>query len=141
MNFGKNGTLYHIAIAVRNLEESVNLYKNILGLNVVHEEEVEEYGVKTVMLQPQGSSGTAIELLEPTSSDSSISKFLDKRGEGIHHICFFVDNIDQTLEKLKEDGVNLIDEKPRPGAYNSKVAFIHPKELNGVLVELAEMKK
>jgi methylmalonyl-CoA epimerase len=92
------------------------------------------------MLVPE-DGGTAIELLEPMDENSPISKFLDKRGEGIHHICFKVDDIEAVLERLKKQGVRLIDESPRPGAYNSRVAFIHPKAMNGVLVELAEVNK
>lgn len=141
MNFGENGTVYHIAIAVKNIDQSKKIYENILGLKVVHIEEIEEYGVKACMLQPNNGEGTAIELLEPLGENSTIQKFLEKRGEGIHHICFFVDDIESKLNELKKDGVNLIDAEARAGAYNSKVAFIHPKELNGVLVELAEMPK
>ena len=101
-------------------------------------EVVEDQKVNTSMLVPN-DGGTAIELLEPISEDSPISKFLEKRGEGIHHICYKVDDLESVLAKLKEQGVRLIDETPRPGAYNSKVAFIHPKAMNGVLVELAEL--
>ena len=79
--------------------------------------------------------------MEPLHEDSPITKFLEKRGEGIHHICFQVENIESELEKLKNIGIRLIDQKPRIGAYNSKVAFIHPKSANGVLVELAELQK
>ena len=82
-----------------------------------------------------------IELLEATNPDSAIAKFIEKKGEGIHHICFQVKDIESELEKLKNIGIRLIDEEPRIGAYNSKVAFIHPKSANGVLVELAELQK
>ena len=92
------------------------------------------------MLVPE-KGGTALELLEPLSSESPVSKFLDKRGEGIHHICFLVDDIEAALDRLKREGVKLIDETPRPGSYNSRVAFIHPKAMNGVLIELAELTK
>lgn len=132
--------LYHVAVAVRNLEEVEKLYETALGLKVEHREVVEEQGVKTSMLVPS-RGGTAIELLEPVDSNSPISKFLENRGEGIHHICFAVDDIEAALERLKKEGVRLIDETPRPGAYNSKVAFIHPKAVNGVLIELAELPK
>jgi methylmalonyl-CoA/ethylmalonyl-CoA epimerase len=140
MSSGVLENLYHVAVAVRNLEEVEKLYETALGLKVEHREVVEEQGVKTSMLVPNGG-GTAIELLEPVDQDSPISKFLDKRGEGIHHICFAVDDIEAALERLKKEGVRLIDETPRPGAYNSKVAFIHPKAVNGVLIELAELPK
>ncbi|MCZ6864193.1 MAG: methylmalonyl-CoA epimerase [Candidatus Dadabacteria bacterium] len=132
--------LYHVAIAVRDLSTVEEVYKTVLGLRVEHREVVEDQGVKTSMLVPE-DGGTAIELLEPMDENSPISKFLDKRGEGIHHICFKVDDIEAVLERLKKQGVRLIDESPRPGAYNSRVAFIHPKAMNGVLVELAEVNK
>jgi len=132
--------LYHVAIAVNNLSEVEKIYETALGLKVEHREVVEEQKVSTSMLVPK-DGGTAIELLEPTSEDSPISKFLEKRGEGIHHICYKVDDIESVLTRLKEQGVRLIDETPREGAYNSKVAFIHPKAMNGVLIELAEVKE
>ena len=137
----ENGSLYHIAIAVNNISESEKLYENLIGLRVAHREDVVDQGVKTSMLLPTGGKGTAIELLEPLNDSSPISKFLEKRGEGIHHICFYVDDIESTLDSLKKEGVRLIDEQPREGAYNSRVAFIHPKSINGVLVELAELKE
>ena len=129
-----------MAIAVNNLDEVEKIYETALGLKVEHREVIEDQGVKTSMLLPQ-KGGTAIELLEPLSEDSPISKFLAKKGEGIHHICFRVDDIEVALERLKGQGVRLIDESPRLGAYNAKVAFIHPKAMNGVLIELAEMPK
>lgn len=140
MKNGKTESLYHVAIAVKNLEEVEKLYKTALGLKVTHRETIEEQGVKSSMLEAE-HGGTAIELLEPLDDNSPISKFLDKRGEGIHHICFIVDDIESTLKELKSQGVQLIDESPRQGAYGAKVAFIHPKALNGVLIELAEMPK
>ncbi|MFQ5786899.1 MAG: methylmalonyl-CoA epimerase, partial [Thermodesulfobacteriota bacterium] len=111
-----------------------------LGLKVTHRETVEKQGVKASMLEPEGG-GTAIELLEPIGEDSPISKFIEKRGEGIHHICFKVGDIKSALKRLKEKGIKLIDESPRPGADGTKVASIHPKALNGVLIELAELPK
>jgi len=132
--------LYHVAIAVRNIDEVEKLFETALGLRVEHREVVEDQGVRTSMLVPE-KGGTALELLEPLNSESPISKFLDKRGEGIHHICFLVDDIEAALERLKRDGVKLIDETPRPGSYHSRVAFIHPKAMNGVLIELAEIDK
>ena len=132
--------LYHVAIAVRDLSAVEEVYKTALGLRVKHREVMEDQGVKTSMLVPE-DGGTAIELLEPMDENSPISKFLDKRGEGIHHICYKVDDIEAVLERLKKQGVRLIDESPRPGAYNSRVAFIHPKAMNGVLVELAEVNE
>ena len=138
MDKGILQNLYHVAIAVNNLAEVEKVYTTGLGLKVEHREAVEDQKVNTSMLVPK-DGGTAIELLEPMSEDSPISKFLEKRGEGIHHICYKVDDIEAVLAKLKEQGVRLIDEVPRPGAYNSRVAFIHPKAMNGVLIELAEL--
>lgn len=135
----EKGTVYHIAIAVNDISASEKLYENILDLEVKHRETVQEQGVNTVMLQPRSGEGAAIELLEPLQEDSPVGKFLEKRGEGIHHICFFVEDIESKLSELKGKGIKLIDEKPRAGAYNAKVAFIHPKALNGVLIELAEI--
>ncbi len=138
MDKGILQNLYHVAIAVNNIADVERAYTTALGLSVEHREAVEDQKVNTSMLVPK-DGGTAIELLEPMSEDSPISKFLEKRGEGVHHICYKVDDIEAVLAKLKEQGVRLIDETPRPGAYNSRVAFIHPKAMNGVLVELAEL--
>ncbi len=140
MKNGKAESLYHVAVAVRNINEVAKLYEAALGLKVTHVEVVGEQGVKAAMLEPEGG-GPAIELLEPLSDNSPISKFLEKRGEGIHHICFLVDDIESALERLKKEGVQLIDQSPRPGAHETRVAFIHPKALKGVLIELAERAK
>ncbi|HLE26104.1 MAG TPA: methylmalonyl-CoA epimerase, partial [Thermodesulfobacteriota bacterium] len=126
MKSGITGRLYHVAIAVRNIDEVVKLYETALGLKVTHVEVVGEQGVKAAMLEPEGG-GPAIELLEPLSDNSPISKFLEKRGEGIHHICFLVDDIESALERLKKEGVQLVDQSPRPGVHETRVAFIHPK--------------
>ncbi len=135
----ENGSLYHIAIAVNTLKAAEELYQNVAGLKTTHREEIPEQGVRASMLQPESETGTAIELLEAIDENSPIAKFIEKKGEGIHHICFRVDDIEKSLEDLKSKGIRLIDEKPRVGAYNSKVAFIHPRAMNGVLVELAEL--
>jgi methylmalonyl-CoA/ethylmalonyl-CoA epimerase len=140
MKNGKTESLDHVAIAVKSIDEVAKLYESALGLKVTHTETVGEQGVKAAMLEPEGG-GTAIELLEPLSNNSPISKFLEKRGEGIHHICFLVDDIELTLERLKQEGVQLIDQFPRPGAHETRVAFLHPKALKGVLIEIAEKDK
>ncbi len=124
----------HIGIAVKNLEEAIDLYKK-LGFEVKEIEEVEEQKVRVAML-PAGES--RIELLEATSDDSPIAKFIEKRGEGIHHIAINVSDIEKALENAKESGLKLIDEKPRIGAGGKKVAFIHPKSTKGVLLEFVE---
>jgi len=138
MEEGKMVSVNHIAIAVRNIEESERLYETALGLKVTHREVVEEQGVRTSMLETDGGD-TAIELLEPIGENSPVYKFLEKRGEGVHHICFKVNDIESALERLKKQGIKLINEAPRPGVDGTKVAFLHPKALNGVLIELAEL--
>ena len=126
-------TLDHIGIAVKSLD-SAKIYE-ALGLAVEHVETVETQGVRTAFL----SAGDAtIELLEPTGPQSTVAKFIEKRGEGIHHICFRVDDIEAQLERLKELGYRLIDEAPVPGAHGCRVAFLHPAAGNGVLIELSE---
>ncbi len=128
----------HIGIAVRNIEKTSKLLSNILGLKVVGEEIVEEQKVKVAFL-PLGDS--ELELLESTSPEGPIARFIEKKGEGIQHIAFRVNNIEEVLEKLKKEGVRLIDEKPRYGAGGAKIAFLHPKDTNGILVELCERDK
>jgi methylmalonyl-CoA epimerase len=140
MNEGKMVSVNHIAIAVRNIEDAEKLYETVLGLKVTHREVVEEQGVRASMLETDGGD-TTIELLEPIGNNSPIYKFLEKRGEGIHHICFKVDDIESALERLKKQGIKLINEAPRPGVDGTKVAFLQPKALNGVLIELAELPK
>lgn len=125
----------HIGIAVKNLEDSVNIFRDILGMQYTGEEEVKEQNVKVAFL-PIGES--EIELLESTSPDGNIARFIEKKGEGIHHIAFEVDDLETILEDLKKKGVRLIDEKPRYGAGGARIAFLHPKSTNGVLIELCE---
>ncbi|MGI1692020.1 methylmalonyl-CoA epimerase [Thermoanaerobacter uzonensis] len=125
----------HIGIAVKSIEEAVKFYRDVLGLEIKGMEVVEEQKVKTTFI-PVGDS--EIELLESTSEDGPIARFIEKRGEGIQHIALQVDNIEKTLEELKQMGVNFIDELPRYGAGGAKIAFIHPKSTNGVLLELCQ---
>ncbi|OLE52511.1 MAG: methylmalonyl-CoA epimerase [Acidobacteria bacterium 13_1_20CM_3_53_8] len=125
----------HIGIATHTLDDALRFWRDALGLEVVHTEEVAEQGVRVAML-PVGEP--RIELLEPTGADSPVAKFLEKRGQGIHHIAVRVDDIRATLQRLKEQGARLIDESPRVGAGQCLVAFIHPSSANGVLVELVE---
>ncbi len=124
----------HVGIAVKNLDEAIKLWES-LGLKVAEIEEVPGQKVRVAVFKVGESR---IELLEGTSEDSPISKFIAKRGEGIHHIALGVENIEEHLEKLKEQGFRLIDEKPRIGAGGAKIAFVHPKSVNGVLLELCE---
>ena len=127
----------HLGIAISNIDEGVRLYKDLLGFDLEGYEEVEDQMVKVAMLNAHGKAPN-IELLEPTSSDSPIYKFIEKKGEGIHHIALGVENIEEVLERLKQEGVRLIDEVPRMGAGGKKIAFLHPKSTKGVLIELCE---
>ncbi len=128
----------HIGIATNEIDEALKFWQNALGLETVHTEEVEEQKVRVAML-PIGE--TNIELLEPTADDSPIQKFLEKRGGGIHHIAVEVNNIEESLEKLKAEGAKLIDEKPKTGADGCLIAFVHPKSSGGVLLELVQKLK
>lgn len=125
----------HLGIATRGIEEALRFWEDALGLENVHTETVDDQKVRVAML-PLGES--RIELLEPTSDDSPISKFLDKRGGGLHHIAIRVDDIEAALARLKEKGMRLIDESPRIGAEGCRVAFVHPSAANGVLLELVQ---
>lgn len=125
----------HLGIATKGIDEALKFWENALGLENVHTETVEDQKVRVAML-PLGES--RIELLEPTSEDSPISKFLEKRGGGIHHIAVEVDDIEAALLKLKAEGARLIDETPRTGAEGCLVAFVHPSSTNGVLLELVQ---
>ena len=125
----------HIGIATRGIEDALVFYRDALGLDVSGTEEVAEQKVRVVML-PIGES--RIELLEATSDNSPISRFLEKRGPGIHHIAVRVDDIRVALANLKEKGTRLIDEEPRTGAGGCLVAFVHPSSTGGVLLELVQ---
>ncbi|MFW6148235.1 MAG: methylmalonyl-CoA epimerase [Atribacterota bacterium] len=127
----------HIGVAVNSLEESLHIFKDILGMKCSGEEEVKEQNVKVAFL-PVGES--EIELLESTSPDGNIAKYIEKKGEGIHHIAFEVEDLAVMLKKLQEKGVRLIDKEPRYGAGGARIAFLHPKSTNGILVELCEHK-
>jgi len=125
----------HIGVAVENLNEAMKLYSESLGLEIEGTEEVKEQRVKVAFI-PVGES--RIELIESTDPNGLIAKFIERKGEGIHHIALEVDHIEDALQKLKERGVQLIDEKPRIGAHKMKIAFLHPKSTKGVLLELCE---
>ncbi|KYC45272.1 MAG: putative lyase [Candidatus Methanofastidiosum methylothiophilum] len=125
----------HIGIAVNNLEESLSFYEEALGLKVENIEEVSEQKVKVGFLD---IGGVHLELLESTSPDGPVAKFIEKRGEGIHHIAILVDDIEKSIAVMKEKQVKLIDEIPRKGAGGSKMAFVHPKSTHGILLELYE---
>jgi len=125
----------HPRIATKGIDEALKFWSDALGLENVHTEIVEDQKVRVAML-PIGES--RVELLEPTSDDSPISKFLEKRGGGIHHIAVEVDDIEASLAQMKAKGMRLIDESPRIGAEGCLVAFVHPAATNGVLLELVQ---
>ena len=125
----------HIGIAIKGIDEALAVWRDGLGLDVEHTEEVAEQGVRVTML-PVGESH--IELLEPLTEDSPVGKFIEKRGPGIHHIAVRVPDIKVALAQLKEKGTRLIDETPRIGARGCLVAFVHPSSANGVLLELVQ---
>ena len=127
----------HIGIAVRDLEAANNTYRAVLGAEHYKTETVESEGVSTSFFKIGESK---IELLAATNPDSPIARFIEKRGEGIHHMAFYVDDIKSEIERLKGEGFRLLNEIPKPGADNKIVAFMHPKDANGVLVELCQEK-
>ena len=126
----------HIGIVVNDIEEALKVYQQALGLTLTKIQERPDQAV-TIAFLPTGKS--EIELVQPVTSDSGVAKFLQKRGEGIHHICLEVDDIEKTLADLREKGLQLIDEIPRTGPEGERFAFIHPKSTQGVLVELYEL--
>ncbi len=125
----------HIGIAVKNIEESNELFKVLFNQPAYKMEEVESEGVKTSFFKLGESK---IELLQATNPDSAIAKFIDKKGEGMHHIAFEVEDIDFEIKRLKNEGFKLIHDIPKLGADNKRIAFLHPKSTNGVLVELCQ---
>ena len=127
----------HIGIAVKNLEDAIKYYEQILGLKCYAIEEVADQKVKTAFFK---IGQTKIELLESTSPDGPIGKFIEKRGEGIHHMAFAVDEIETTLQTIASKGIKLIDKTPRKGAEGLDIAFLHPKSTFGVLTEICENK-
>ncbi len=125
----------HIGIAVKSIEEQLPYYEGILGLKCYNIEDVEDQKVKTAFFMV---GQTKIELLEPTSEESTIARFIEKRGEGIHHIAYATRNISEALKEMEQKGVRLIDQEPRGGAEGLNIAFLHPKSTGSVLTELCE---
>lgn len=125
----------HIGIAVKNIEEATPFYRDILGMEFEGTEVVAEQKVKVAFFVVGESR---IELLEPTSDDSPVAKFLEKNGPGVHHVAYEVDDLQQRLVDLKAEGIRLIDETPRMGAHQTHIAFMHPKASGGVLTELCQ---
>ena len=126
----------HIGIAVHDLEEASAVYREVLGLEELYTEEVVDQKVRTVVF---GAGESHVELLCPTSPESPIAKFLEKRGEGIHHIAYAVDDLEAKLADLAGKGARLIDEKPRVGAGGHLIAFVHPRSAKGVLTEMTQL--
>ncbi|RLI22316.1 methylmalonyl-CoA epimerase [Candidatus Bathyarchaeota archaeon] len=127
--------IHHVGIAVKNLDEALEIFQKKLGLKLEKVTIVEDQKVKSAMLSTGGE--TRIELLEPTCQDSPVGRFLEKRGEGIHHVAFKVKGIEELMKRLKDEGLKLVNETPRKGI-EGKIAFIHPKSVKNVLVELCE---
>lgn len=132
------GKINHVGIAVKSIEATLPLYRDTLGMAFEGTEEVAEQKVRVAFLSVGESR---IELLEPTAEDSPVAKFLEKNGEGIHHLAYQVENLERVLAELLAKGVRLIDETPRKGAHGTRIAFLHPKSTGGVLTELCEAKK
>ncbi|MCO6474443.1 MAG: methylmalonyl-CoA epimerase [Melioribacteraceae bacterium] len=128
----------HIGIAVKSIEDSIKYYENVLGLKCYAVEEVSDQKVKTAFFK---LGQTKIELLESTDPEGPIGKFIEKKGEGIHHIAFAVNGIESMLNKAEENGIRLIDKEPRKGAEGMNIAFLHPKSTGGVLTEFCEPGK
>jgi methylmalonyl-CoA/ethylmalonyl-CoA epimerase len=128
----------HIGVAVKNLESSVMLYEKLLNTLCYKTELVESEKVNTAFLKSGGQEGTKIELLESTEAEGVIARFIEKKGEGIHHIAFEVADIESEMDRLKKEGFVLLNEKPKTGADNKLVCFLHPKNTNGVLIELCQ---
>ena len=132
------GRIDHVAMAVEDLDEAVALYQDRLGMNLQHREIFDQFGVEAVLL---GIGDGHVELLKPVLPDSGVGRFLERRGPGMHHVAYRTDDIDSALESVRAAGLVLIDERPRRGIRNSRVAFIDPKSTGGVLTELVEPAK
>ena len=126
--------LNHVCIAVRDIEDTLRFYSRVFGVGGAEIEEIEDQGVRAALVKVGGSQ---LEFIEPTDQAGSVARFIERRGEGMHHICLEVDGLEETLDRLDAGGVELIDKAPRPGL-SGKIAFIHPRETRGVLVELVD---
>jgi methylmalonyl-CoA/ethylmalonyl-CoA epimerase len=129
------GRLDHIGVAVQDLDEAVALYRDRFGMREQHRETVEEQGVEAVLLEIGDGH---IELIRPLGPDTGVARFIEKNGEGMHHVAYQTDDIDSALAGVRDAGLRLIDEEPRKGIRGSRVAFLHPKSTGGVLTELTE---
>jgi methylmalonyl-CoA/ethylmalonyl-CoA epimerase len=129
------GRIDHIGVAVEDIDAAIDLYAGSFAMREQHRETVEEQGVEAVLLEVGDGH---VELIRPLSPDSGVGKFIAKNGPGLHHVAYATDDIDSTLGKVREAGLRLIDEEPRTGIRNSRVAFLHPRSTGGVLTELVE---
>jgi methylmalonyl-CoA/ethylmalonyl-CoA epimerase len=129
------GRIDHIGVAVEDLDEAVALYREALGMEVQHRETVESQGVEAILL---GVGESHVELLRPLGPDTTVGRFLDRNGPGLHHVAYGTDDIERALDSVRSAGLRLIDEQPRTGIRSSRVAFLHPKSTGGVLTELVE---
>jgi len=129
------GEIDHVGVAVEDLDESIALYRDGMGMREQHRETVEEFGVEAALLEIGGSH---VELLTPTGPESGVAKFLERKGPGLHHVAYRTDDIDAALARMREAGIRLIDEQARTGIQQSLVAFVHPKSTGGVLTEIVQ---
>ena len=129
------GRIDHVGVAVEDLDEAVALYSERLAMPVQHRETVQEQGVEAVLL---GVGESHVELLRPLGPETAVGRFLERNGPGLHHVAYGTDDIDSALEEVRAPGLRLIDERPRTGIRNSRVAFLHPRSTGGVLTELVE---
>ncbi len=129
------GLIDHVGVAVEDLDAALELYEGTFGMPVAHRETVAEQGVEAVLLDV---GDTHVELLSPLGPDTPVGKFLERKGPGLHHVAYRVDDIEAALAKLKDGGIELIDAEPRTGIRNSRIAFLHPKSTHGVLTEIVE---
>jgi methylmalonyl-CoA/ethylmalonyl-CoA epimerase len=129
--------IHHIGVAVADLDESIRLYKNALGAELVHRAASETEGLEAALLRIGDGE---IELMAPLREDSPVGKFVAKRGPGLHHVAYGVDDIDEALARARDAGLELIDAEPRLGLHGRRIAFVHPKSMGGVLTELVETK-
>ena len=130
------GVIDHIGIVVHDLDAAAARYQQLMGAELISREAIDAQGVEVAFLQLPGSA--RVELMAPRGEDGSAALFLERSGEGLHHICMLVDNIEKALAHLRADGVSLVDEEPRAGAEGAQIAFLHPEALGGVLLELKE---
>ena len=129
------GRIDHVGVAVEDLDEAIELFTKRLGMPLQHRETVEEQGVEAVLV---GVGGSHVELLRPLAPDTAVGRFLERNGPGLHHVAYGTDDIVSAIDDVRKAGLRLIDEQPRTGIRNSRVAFVHPKSTGGVLTELVE---